>query len=169
MYFSPTWIRQLVSKKGLIVIGQKISHTITPRKAVTALRHWLSNRRDGVVVEHSPRMREIRTLIPASTNLIRKNRLRQLHCQTLGKRCDCLASSEMTIIKGVTCSKCGTWKILHYSRPWVSSIGQNLQPFTGNGDVSKWIHFLSGTKNPKQTNKLTICTLHTWEMIVLNI
>ena len=28
------------------------------------------------------------------------------------------------------------------------SIGQNLQPFTGNGDVSKWVNV---TKNSKQT------------------
>ena len=34
------------------------------------------------------------------------------------------------------------------------SIGQNLQPFTGHGDVSMWVIFLSGTINPnEQTNK----------------
>ena len=49
--------------------------------------------------------------------------------------------------------------------PWVPSIGQNLQPFTGNGDVSLYIYsekFSSGTINSKnkQTNKhkqLIIC------------
>ena len=35
------------------------------------------------------------------------------------------------------------------------SIVQNLQPYTGNGDVSIWEKFSSGTIIPKQTNKQT--------------
>ena len=37
----------------------------------------------------------------------------------------------------------------------MSSIGQNVQPFTGHGDVSMSEEFSSGTKNPKQTHKQT--------------
>ena len=37
----------------------------------------------------------------------------------------------------VTLIKC-LW-LTAQSRPWVPSIGQNLQPFTDNGDVSIWV------------------------------
>ena len=37
---------------------------------------------------------------------------------------------------------------------WVPSIGQNLQAFTGNGDVSKWVK-ISRVGQKKQPNKQT--------------
>ena len=44
-------------------------------------------------------------------------------------------------------------KTLATQWPWVPSIGQNLQSFTGNRDVSIWVKKISsGTKNSKQTN-----------------
>ena len=53
-----------------------------------------------VEVERSPRMREIGVRSPAATTWIAKNRMWQLHCQTLGNRCECHGSLEMNIIKG---------------------------------------------------------------------
>ena len=55
----------------------------------------------------------------------------------------------MAVINGYPChSRCGTLKNPHSQ--WPQRIDQNLQPFSGNGDVSI---FLSETINPKQTNK----------------
>ena len=51
----------------------------------------------------------------------------------------CHGSSEMTIINGCPChSRCGTLKIPHCSMAMSDehTLGQNLQPFTGNDDVS---------------------------------
>ena len=47
------------------------------------------------------------------------------------------------------------WRTLNAQ--WVPSIGQNLQPFSGNGDVFKWVKYSrDGQKTPnKQTNKQT--------------
>ena len=61
----------------------------------------------------------------------------QLHCQTLGNRSECHGSSEPS--------------------PWVPSISQNLQPFTGNDDVSIWVkNSRVGPQTNKQTNKMCI-------------
>ena len=42
------------------------------------------------------------------------------------------------------------WRTLNAQWPWVSNIGQNLQAFTGNGDVSIWVENSSrmGWKTP---------------------
>ena len=57
-----------------------------------------------------------------------------------------------------SCSCCSCWlfRIIKYSllNEWVLSIGQNLQPYTGNGDVSKWVkNSRMGQKKYKQTTR----------------
>ena len=65
---------------------------------------------------YSPRVREIGVRSPVATDLSRKNRQWQLHCQTLGNRWECHGSSEMTIINGCPChNSCGTLKNPHCS------------------------------------------------------
>ena len=53
--------------------------------------------------------------------------------------------------------------------PWVPSIGQNLQPFTGNGDVSIWVtNSRVGPKSPKNketniiVNQMNSLTYPSW-------
>ena len=52
--------------------------------------------------------------------------------------------------------------------PWVLSKGQNLQPFTVNGDFSYEWKFSNGMINPKQTNKQInqdfVCFMTTWRI-----
>ena len=69
----------------------------------------------GSVVERSPRMLKIGARSPIGIDLSR-GRKWHLHCQTLGKRCECNGSSEMTIIKvGPRDSRRGTLKNPHCS------------------------------------------------------
>ena len=51
-------------------------------------------------------------------------------------------------------SRCGTLKNPQWL--WVLSIGQNLQPFTCNGDFSIWVNILEWDDKPqnKQTNQI---------------
>ena len=55
-------------------------------------RRWRSG------FERSPHKRTVGYLNPSRDRLSTKNRLCQLHCQTLGNRCERHGSSEMTII-----------------------------------------------------------------------
>ena len=59
-------------------------------------------------------------------------------------------------INGIICVTVGVARerTLTAQWPWVPSIGQNLQPFTGHGDVSMWLkNSWLGQKSPsKQTN-----------------
>ena len=50
-------------------------------------------------------------------------------------------------------SRCGTIKDPQCSMAMSAGIGQNVQPFTGNGGLHMSEKFSSGTINPKQTNK----------------
>ena len=53
---------------------------------------------------------------------------------------ECHGSSEMTLINGTSIAVGVACKrTLTAQWPWVPGIGQNLQPFTGNGDVSIWV------------------------------
>ena len=70
---------------------------------------------------------------------------------------ECHGSSDMTIINDAPCpSRCGTLRTLTAQRSWVPRIGQNLQPFIGNGDV--FINYMSekiwsGTKKKQPTKQ----------------
>ena len=58
----------------------------------------------------------------------------------LGIKCKCHGSSEMTIKTDDPChSRYGTLKNPHCSLAISAEHRSNLQPFTGNGDVSKWV------------------------------
>ena len=92
----------------------------------------------------------------SATDLSHKNRLWHLHCQTLGNRCECHGSSEMTIYyKQMPCVTVGVacLRTLSAQWPWGPSIGQNLQPFTGYIMVNfpcKWKRWTTNT----QTNDI---------------
>ena len=73
MFMKPTYVIQKVQKQR------------PPR--------W---RRGTVIASHA----EDRGSTPVATDLSRKNRQLQLHCQTLSNRCQCHRSSEMTILNG---------------------------------------------------------------------
>ena len=45
------------------------------------------------------------------------------------------------------------WRRFHAHWPLVPSIGQNLKPFTGYGDVSKWVKNILQWDVKQQTNK----------------
>ena len=79
----------------------------------------------GVGVERSPCMREIGVRSPVGPY---PNRWWQLHCHTLGNRCKCHWSSEKSIIKDRITVGVIRYRTLTAQWPWVSSIGQNLQP-----------------------------------------
>ena len=54
-----------------------------------------------------------------------------------------------------------TLKNLTAQWPWMPSIGQNLQPFTGNGDVSIWVKTFewNGT-SPQKTKQSSVYNGH---------
>ena len=62
-------------------------------------------RRGRSGLERRPRKRMVGARIPASIDLSRTNRKWQLHCQTLGNRCECHGSSEMSILNGCPVSQ----------------------------------------------------------------
>ena len=72
-------------------------------------------------------------------------------------RCECHGSSEMTIINWCPVAQ-HVWHAKEASLlngyAWVPSIGQNLQPFADNGDVSK------GVKNSRVGRKAVVLTGH---------
>ena len=116
---------------------------------------WLRNRGGGAVGYNvRPTSRRLGIRIPIATDLNRKNRQWQLHCWTLSNRRECHGSSEMTIINGCPVSKC----LWHAKEPSLLNGHecQNLQPFTGNGDVSIWVKNSRVEREPpnKLTNKL---------------
>ena len=93
-------------------------------------------------------MREIGVWSPVATGPSRKNRSWQLHCQTLGNRCECHGSSEMTIINGRPVSQ---W-VWHVKEP--SLLNGQHRSFAALHRQCWRLHISekssSGTINPKQ-------------------
>ena len=82
----------------------------------------------------------------AATDLICKNTWQQVWMSRV------LRDDHYKTIPRVTVIRCGTLKNPNCSIAiWVSSICQNLQLFTSNGEISI---FSSGTKNSKQTKSI---------------
>ena len=72
---------------SLYVMGNRSNHLIQCRKLLKAMYH-------------------VSPIITRQTNIVRrKNRVWQLHCQTLGNRYECQESSEMTIINAFPVSR----------------------------------------------------------------
>ena len=75
----------------------------------------------------------------------------KLHCQTLGIKCECHMSSD-----ALCYSRSGTLKTLTVQWPYEPSIVQNLQPFTGIGDASKWVkNSRVGRKTPNKQKQIS--------------
>ena len=119
-----------------------------------SLRNQYSLQRWCSLLQRSSRILKVGCWFPAVTGLNRKNMKWQLYCQTLGNRCKCQGISGITIINGGPVSQHVRHAKESAQLPWIPSTGQNLQPFTGNGDV--WIWVKKARVWLKTTNKLSI-------------
>ena len=99
--------------------------------------------------------------ILAATDLSRKNRYWQLHCQSLGNRCECHGSSERTIKDRH--SRCGTLKNPHCS---VAMSAKYRSKFAALKRQWWRLHlsekFSSGMKNKQTKQTLLFITYFSW-------
>ena len=136
-------ILRIISKALQILFFSKYRGCYQKRNVYVLCTRWVfptSEMGGGAVGQIiRPASGRLSVRIPEATDISRKNRQWQLHCQTLRKRRECHVTSEMIIIK----SRSVSLKMLplketsllngHECRVQV----KNLQPFIGNGYVSK--------------------------------